>query len=321
MAMSAIASRMAKNSVFIDMFEQPEYRLQMLQVLHPEMTDVTADDITTVTLKQVITNHQYNDLAFVVRDRLMVFVEAQSTWSNNMTMRLLLYLADTIQTYIHDRGMNIHTGSKLPLPRPEFYVIYTGERYVSEWISLKEDFFEDADCPIDLRARVFTAETDDIIGQYIIFCRVFDLQIQTYSRTERAAQETIRICQDRGVLKEYLKTREQEVLSIMIMLFDQEYASQAYGRDQYNKGHDKGREEGESIGLKKGESIGLKKGESIGLRKGRQEGESIGLKKGQANERVSNIRALMAKLKLSAKEAMEMLDIPAEEQAQYASML
>ena len=49
-AMSAIASRMAKNSVFIDMFEQPEYRLQMLQVLHPEMTDVTADDISTVTL-------------------------------------------------------------------------------------------------------------------------------------------------------------------------------------------------------------------------------------------------------------------------------
>ena len=118
---------------------------------------------------------------------------------------------------------------------------------------------------------------------------MFDLQIQTYGRTEKAAQETIRICQDRGVLKEYLKTREQEVLSIMIMLFDQEYASQAFGRDQYNKGHDKGREEGESIG--------------------------------QANERVSNIRALMAKLKLSARDAMEILDIPAEEQAQYAAML
>ena len=138
---------------------------------------------------------------------------------------------------------------------------------------------------------------------------MFDLQIQTYGRTEKAAQETIRICQDRGVLKEYLKTREQEVLSIMIMLFDQEYASQAFGRDQYNKGHDKGREEGESIGLRKGRQ----EGESIGLKKG----ESIGLKKGQANA----IRAIMDSMHLSVQQAMDALKIPAEEQAQYASML
>ena len=126
---------------------------------------------------------------------------------------------------------------------------------------------------------------------------MFDLQIQTYGRTERAAQETIRICQDRGVLKEYLKTREQEVLSIMIMLFDQEYASQAYGRDQYNKGHVEGEKEG------------------------RKEGESIGLKKGQANERVSNIRAIMDSMHLTVQQAMDALKIPSEEQAQYASML
>ena len=144
---------------------------------------------------------------------------------------------------------------------------------------------------------MFTAETDDIIGQYIIFCRVFDLQIQTYGRTERAAQETIRICQDRGVLKEYLKTREQEVLSIMIMLFDQEYASQAYGRDQYNKGH--------------------KEGEKEGRREGRKKGESIGLKKGQVNA----IRAIMDSMHLSVQQAMDALKIPAEEQAQYSSML
>jgi len=76
--MSERLKRDYKNSVFIDMFEQDEYRLQLFQTLHPEMTDVTAADIQTITLKQVITNHQYNDLAFLVKDRLMVFVEAQS---------------------------------------------------------------------------------------------------------------------------------------------------------------------------------------------------------------------------------------------------
>ena len=38
----------------------------------------------------MVTNHQYNDLAFLVRDKLMLFVEAQSTWSKNILLRLFL---------------------------------------------------------------------------------------------------------------------------------------------------------------------------------------------------------------------------------------
>ena len=56
--MSDSVKREFKNSVFIDMFEQDIYRLQLFQTLHPEMSDVTADDIHTITLRQVVTNHQ-----------------------------------------------------------------------------------------------------------------------------------------------------------------------------------------------------------------------------------------------------------------------
>ena len=222
--------RNVKDSVFIDMFDRPAYRLQLFQTLHPEMTDITADDIETITLKQVITNHQYNDLAFLVKDRLMVFVESQSSWSNNILIRILLYLADTIQAYLHDQEWDIHDQKKLTLPVPEFYVIYTGIQPVPEKISLRKDFFGKADCAIDLEARVFTAETDDIIGQYIIFCRVLNDQVRKHGRTREAAAETIRICTDRGVLKDYLKEREKEVVDIMIMLFDQEYAVERYAK-------------------------------------------------------------------------------------------
>ena len=97
--------------------------MQLFRTLHPEMTDITDADLKTITLKQVITNHPYNDLAFQVRDRLMIFVEAQSTWSVNILIRILLYLADTIQSYLNDRNMDIHASRKLKIPVPEFYVI------------------------------------------------------------------------------------------------------------------------------------------------------------------------------------------------------
>ena len=193
-------NRQYQNSVFIDMFERDEYRLQLFQVLHPEMTDVRAEDIRTVTLKQVITTHQYNDLAFLVRDRLMVFVEAQSSWSVNILIRILLYLADTIQEYLHMNNMDIHNQKKLQLPVPEFYVIYTGTREVPGQISLKGDFFTGQDCPIDLKARVYSSETEDIIGQYIIFSRVFRDEIHKHGQKKEAAMEAIRICRDRGIL-------------------------------------------------------------------------------------------------------------------------
>ena len=245
-------NRRAKDSVFIDVFQRPEYQLQMLRVFHPEMTDVRAEDIQTITLKQVITNHQYNDLAFVVGDVMMVFVEAQSSWSPNIALRVLLYLADTIQEYIHLHRMDIHGARKLKLPKPEFYVIYTGDKAVGDTLSLRRDFFCDADCPVDLTARVYTAETEDIIGQYILFCHVFDQQVKLHGRSEKAARKTVRICMDRDVLREYLQEREKEVVSIMIMLFDQQYATEAYAREQAAEAEKHGRKEGRKIGQREG---------------------------------------------------------------------
>ena len=104
---------------------------------------------------------------------------------------------------------------------------------------------------------MFTLETDDIIGQYIIFCHVFDAQTKKYGRTREAVMETLRICRDRNVLKDYLKKREKEVFNIMIELFNQEHAVQDYGKSMQEKGI----KIGEKIGEKRGEKRGVKRGE------------------------------------------------------------
>lgn len=43
--------------------------------------------------------------------------------------------------------------------------------------------------------------------------------------------ETIRTCKDRNVLKEYLESKEQEVVDIMMTLFDDEQILKAYVKD------------------------------------------------------------------------------------------
>ena len=66
-------------------------------------------------------------------------------------------------------------------------------------------------------------DSDDIIDQYIGFCRVCNEQVALHGRTLKAVKEIIRICRDRNLLREYLSERETEVEEIMLTLFDQEH--------------------------------------------------------------------------------------------------
>jgi hypothetical protein len=81
-----------------------------------------------VTLSRIIVREMYNDLGFLAGNRLMVFVEAQSTWSENIVVRFLMYLGETYRRYIEKNELDLYTTKKIELPRPELYVVYTGDR-------------------------------------------------------------------------------------------------------------------------------------------------------------------------------------------------
>lgn len=72
---------------------------------------------------------------------------------------------------------------------------------------------------IEVKANViYERDTDDIINQYIIFCKVFNEQTKQYGMAQKAVTETIYICKDRNVLREYLLEREKEVVTIIMKL-------------------------------------------------------------------------------------------------------
>lgn len=132
----------AKDSVFRDLFEQPEYLLQLYQTLHAEDTETTVDDLEIVTLEQVLANGIYNDLGFVVGDRMIILAEAQSTWSDNIVIRELMYLMSTYQAYINRKEINLYSTAPARLPVPELYMIYTKEQGTHPpTISLRDRLF------------------------------------------------------------------------------------------------------------------------------------------------------------------------------------
>ena len=49
--------------------------------------------------------------------------------------------------------------------------------------------------------------------------------------TKQAVTETLRICKDRNILKQYLSSKEVEVVTIMMSLFDDEQIMRTYAKD------------------------------------------------------------------------------------------
>ena len=254
-----------KDTVFRDLFSEPKYLLKMYQALHPEDISATESDLEIVTLQSIFANGIYNDLGFLVRDRLMIMVEAQSTWSPNIVIRALMYLVTTYQRYFIEHKANLYGHKLVNMPKPEIYVIYTGPKgNHPDELSLQEMFFQGQDSCINVTAKmIYLSDKDDIITQYINFCHILNQQIAEYGPRITAIKNTIRICRDKNLLKEYLENRAAEVENIMLTLFDQEEVMNIY---LYNYGEEK-KAEGEAIGEARGEA----RGRSAGKLEGRLE--------------------------------------------------
>ena len=55
--------RRIQDTVFCDLFKIPEYQLALFRAIHPELTDVTVDQITYTALNPVFLNQEYNDFS------------------------------------------------------------------------------------------------------------------------------------------------------------------------------------------------------------------------------------------------------------------
>lgn len=89
-----------------------------------------------------MTDSLYNDLGFIVNNKLMALIEAQPAWTVNILARVLLYLAQSCHEYFQRTSQDYYRSRKVKMPDPELYVIFTGNkgRKPAE-ISLSKEFF------------------------------------------------------------------------------------------------------------------------------------------------------------------------------------
>ena len=253
-----------KDSVFLCLFRDPENILELYKSLHPEDTETTVDDICLETLETIFINDRYNDLGFIVKSggesKYILLVEAQSKWTDNITLRMLFYITETYRRYLKESNQSEHITQKVYLPKPEFYVVFTGERDVPDTVSFNQTFF-DGTAPLDIKVNVLKeAGTETIYGQYISFSKTYDEQRKIYGNALECIRETIRICLEKGYLVNFINVHKKEVETMLSELFDEKYLRERYDIALAEQNQAIGKAIGEAIGEERGKAIGEAKG-------------------------------------------------------------
>ena len=210
-----------KDSVFTYLFSDTKYLRELYLYLHPEDKDVREDEFQIITVENVLAVGQYNDLGVQVRDKLILLVEAQSIFSVNIVLRMLLYLAATYKEYVATHELSLYSAKPVTVPAAELYVVYTGtKKSVPETLHLSD--ICSGQGSVEVTVTVLRGGDSSIVGQYVDFCQIADEQRKIHGYTRTAIHETMRICQEKGILTPFLAARRKEVVDIMEMLFSQE---------------------------------------------------------------------------------------------------
>ncbi len=186
---------------------------------------------------------------------MILLVEAQSKFSVNIALRMLLYLAATYKEYVEEQKLDLYGSKPVSIPRPELYMVYTGApRQLPEILRLSDMYNGSGGAEIEIKVLKNTS-AGNIVDQYIRFCEISDEQRKQYGYTMKAVEETLRICCEDNILMPFLASRQKEVQDIMVTLFNQERVTEIHEynlmKEARQQGWQEGWQEGRQEGLEK----------------------------------------------------------------------
>ena len=204
------------------------------------------------TLENAIYMAIKNDLSFVIDSQLSLY-EHQSTYSPNLPLRMLLYLADLYADMT--KNENLYGKKKVKIPPPQFIIFYNGvERQPDRRILRLSDLYEveEEEHKLELEAVMLnvnaghnrellqSCKTLADYAEYTACIRKYAEEMDTEDAVECAIAE----CIQEGILEEFLRKNRAEAKRMSIYEYDQARHIRQEREDAWEEGWSEGRNEG-----------------------------------------------------------------------------
>lgn len=251
--------RNVKDRLFRFLFEKDKEALLQLYNALNGTNYRDASELQVVTIESAVYVVMKNDLAFVLAGTLNLY-EHQSTYSPNLPVRFLIYLAEEYQKLIEQAQTSLYGSARIALPAPQCVVFYNGKQDEPEEKILRlSDSFMNREKPADVELKVrmlninyghnsALMEQCRTLREYAQFVALARQYIAEGMQLQEALNEAIDYCIEQGILNETLREHRAEVLGMLLEEFDV---------DKYEKTL---RMEGMEIGRRQGIAEGIEQG-------------------------------------------------------------
>ena len=249
------ANRMYKSRIFAMLFSDRNELLKLYNAINGTSYD-DPDLLQVNTLENAVYMSMQNDVSFIIDMRLNLY-EHQSTYSPNLPVRYLLYVADVYSDYTKD--MNLYGTKAVKLPTPRFVIFYNGqaEQPDRKEVKLSELFsIPDADPSLELKAVMLninkghnrklmeTCRTLQDYAEYTFRVREYAAEMPLDLAVEQAITE----CISEGILADFLRKNRAEAKKVSIYEYDEE----RHMRQTREEGMEEGYANGFSQGIEQG---------------------------------------------------------------------
>ena len=227
------ANRKYKDSVFVDLFSEDEKAkenfLSLYNALHNTKLTVI-ENLKNIRLDQVLYMTFYNDVSYLVDNKIIVLAEHQSTINPNMPLRCLEYISRLYETLFESKEK--YSRKLLKIPTPEFYVFYNGgDPYPSDkTLKLSDAFIEKTmETNLELTVKVININQQNrhpvlkncqMMYEYSVFVETVRKWKEIEPKT--GFQKAIEECITNNILRDYLKRKTKEVLNMLLAEYDYE---------------------------------------------------------------------------------------------------
>jgi hypothetical protein len=209
-----MAVREIENSVFTLLFRKKKRALRLYRLLNPSDTTAGRKDIRIVLVRNVIGAGFYNEIGFLVRDRDLYIIEAQTVHCPMTGLRMSGDWLELCREYVKDLETRQYDPEPLEdMLVPHFYAVYTGEGEAPPAYTEKDVF--NGESSITYNIAILTKDnTKGILREYCLLASRLESE-RKGDDGENAPDKTLRHCLKRGILRGFILSKIFKLRKIM----------------------------------------------------------------------------------------------------------
>ena len=295
-------NRKYKDRLFRFLFKEKKDLLDLYNAVNGSNYD-NPEALEIVTMEDVIFLKMKNDLSFMVANRLNLY-EHQSTYSPNMPLRGLIYLARQYEGFIAKEQENLYGSKLVKIPTPAFVIFYNGTKEQQDQMKLYlSDAFADGrgSGRLECRAQMLNInrghnqelmEKCRRLWEYSEFIAEVNDNLSKGYSLKRAITVAMNSCIERGVLEDILLKNKAEVMDMLLTEYDEKKHMKAIRKE----GYEDGLEEGMQKGIEQGIEKGIEQKLETQIRKKLAKGKSVEVIAEDLEEDPETVKGILLKL-------------------------